>query len=81
MEAILSSYGLAGLVISVEATVIIFLYKKSDSLQNKIDAIQEQRIVDARETRDKVMEPLQQQAIMSEKTYDLLLGFTNNRKS
>lgn len=78
MDSVLSSYGLAGLVISVEAGVIIFLYKNLQKLQDKYDGVQEQRITDARETRDKITEPLEKQAIMSEKTYDLLLNY--NRK-
>lgn len=76
---ILSAYGLAGLVMAVEAAVIIYFAKRDDSKQTKIDAIQEQRIVDARETRDKVMEPLEKQAIMGEKTYELLLNLTSRR--
>lgn len=77
--SVLSQYGLAGLVIAVEAGVIIFVNKRADKLQNDKDAIQEQRIVDARETRDKVMQPLEKQAVMSEKTYELLLNLTNRR--
>lgn len=75
----LATLGIPGLlaVIGVLSTVVVLLYNKANSLQVRIDGIQEQRITDARETRDKVMEPLQKQATMSEKTYDLLLNFTS----
>lgn len=78
-ESIVLQYGLAGVCMLAEAGVIIYLSKKSDKLQTNKDAIQEQRIIDARETRDKVMEPLEKQAIMGEKTYELLLNLTNRK--
>lgn len=67
-------------IIVVLAGVITFLYRGLQKLQDKYDSIQEQRITDARETRDKITEPLEKQAIMSEKTHELLLSFINRRK-
>lgn len=74
MDEILRQYGLPGLVIFTLAGVVVFLYRGTVSLQNRIDAIQESRLQDARETRDKLTEPLQKQALMSEKIYDVLLN-------
>ena len=79
MDEILKSYGLAGLVIAVLASVVVFLYRDSKALQRKYDAMQELRLQDARETRDKLMEPLENQARMSEKIYDLLLNGKRGR--
>lgn len=72
----LASLGVPGLVavILVLAGVIVFLYKKIDTLQTRLDSIQERRIIDATETRDKLTEPLERQAVMSEKIYDILLS-------
>lgn len=74
IEAVLSQYGLAGLVIAVLAGVILYQNKKLDSQQIKLDAIQDQRLLDARETNNRLTEPLEQQARMSDKIYDLLLN-------
>lgn len=74
MEQILQQYGLAGLVIATLAGVVVFLYRGTVNLQNRIESIQESRLQDARETRDKLTEPLQKQALMSEKIYDVLLN-------
>lgn len=77
-EQVIEGFGLpAAIVIISLVAVIVFIYRKLDKLQSKYDALQEQRIIDARETRDKVMEPLDKQAIMSEKIYELLLNLTN----
>lgn len=72
----LNTLGVPGLVfvIVVLAGVVVFLFRKLDLVQTKIDSIQEQRVTDAKETRDKITEPLEKQANLSEKIYDLLLS-------
>lgn len=72
----LGSLGVPGLVavILTLSGVIIFLYRKLDTVQTRLEAILEQRVADAKETRDKIAEPIEKQAIMSERIYDLLLS-------
>lgn len=72
----LNTLGVPGLVfvVLILAGVIIFLFKRLDNLQTKYDTMQEQRVNDARETRDKITEPLENQAKVTEKIYDLLLS-------
>jgi hypothetical protein len=72
----LSSLGIPGLVfiVIVLGGVIIYLFKNTQKLQNKLDAIQDQRVVDAKETRDKLTEPLAQNSRMSEQIYELLIN-------
>lgn len=69
--------GVLGVTVLVLALVVVFLYRSKDKLQDRYNALQEQRIVDAKETRDKIVEPLEKQALMSEKIYEIVL----NRKS
>lgn len=71
----LATLGVPGLVfvIFVLAGVIVFLYRQNSSLQSKLDEIQERRITDAKETRDRITEPLENQTKLTEKVYDLLL--------
>lgn len=79
-DQVIQGFGLpAAVVIIALVGVVIFLYRSVQNLQSKYDAIQEQRIVDARETRDKIAEPLDKMASLSEKTYELLL--TGSRRS
>lgn len=77
----LQTLGVPGLVVIVVtlATVIIFLYRRNEKLQTEKDTIQNQRIEDAKQTRDKVMEPLEKQALMTERIHELLLNLTNRR--
>lgn len=72
----LNTLGVPGLVfvVLILAGVIIFLFRKLDIAQTKLDGIQEKRVEDARETRDKITEPLENQARITEKIYDLLLS-------
>lgn len=46
MEQILSSYGLAGLVISILAGVVVYQNKKIEFLYKEKDGLQEQRRID-----------------------------------
>lgn len=75
-KASLATLGIPGLlaVIGVLSGVVVLLYNKCTSLQSKIDGIQEQRISDAKDTNDKITEPMAKQANLSEKIYDLLLN-------
>lgn len=78
----LATLGIPGLVvvIFVLAGVIVFLYKQLSAAQSRTDAIQEQRIVDAKETRDKITEPLDKQAELSGKIYELLVTTLSNKR-
>lgn len=67
------SQGVLGITVIVLAAVVIFLYKKTDTLQNKIDTIQEQRLQSTLETRDKLVEPMDQMKRLIENMYELLL--------
>lgn len=46
MESILQSYGLAGLVISILAGVVVYQNKKIEFLYKEKDGLQEQRRID-----------------------------------
>ena len=50
--------GIAGVVIVGQALVVIRLYNDNKQLQREKDAIQEARRADAKETTEKVTEPL-----------------------
>lgn len=52
MESILSQYGLAGLVITILATVVVYQNKKIEFLYKEKNDLQEQRRVDVLEARD-----------------------------
>lgn len=73
-STILSAYGLPGLIVFVLAGVVVFIYKDNRRLQDDIRSIQDQRLVDAKETRDKLTEPLDRLTKQSELIYDLLLS-------
>lgn len=69
----LAQLGLAGLVIFALASAVVFLYKR-------IDKIQEERLQDARDTRDKLYGPLEEISNQSKTIYDLLINKTNRGK-
>lgn len=72
---VIQGFGLqAGIVIVALVAVVIFLVRLLLKSYDTINTIQENRIVDARETRDKITEPLENQARVIEKIYDLLLS-------
>lgn len=71
---VLGQYGLAGLVITVLAGVIVFMFKKYEGVLKEKDDIQNQRLADAKETRQALMDPLEKQANLSEKIYDFLIS-------
>ena len=78
----LATLGVPGLVVVVLALVgvIVYLYKQLSAAQARTDGIQEQRIVDAKETRDKITTPLEKQAELSEKIYELLVTTLSNKR-
>lgn len=80
MDSVLSQYGLAGLVITVLASATLFMFKKYEGVLKEKDDIQNQRLLDAKETRQTLMEPLQKQADLSEKIYDLLVTLNSSRR-
>lgn len=55
---VLLQYGIAGVAIIAEAGVILRLYTDNRQLQKDKDALQEARRLDAKETTDKVTQPL-----------------------
>lgn len=55
----LTQYGIAGVVLIAAWFVIRQLYKDNKRLQSKIDAIQDARRQDAKDTTDKITLPLQ----------------------
>lgn len=76
---VLPSYGLAGLCITVLAAALVYIYKELKASNIRIDAIQEERLQDAKETRDKITESMEQQAYLSKQIYDVLINLTNKR--
>lgn len=65
----LSSLGIPGLVVIIIVLAGVVVYK-----DKKYDKAMEQRLSDAKETRDKLTEPLAQQARLSEQIYELLIN-------
>lgn len=79
MDPTLQQYGLAGFVIFVLGGVVGLLYRENLGLRKKYDDLQEKRLQEAVSTRDNLLEPLNQQARLSEKIYDLLLNASSKR--
>lgn len=74
-------FGLTGLIITTLAGVIIWQQRRIDKrdtqiseLYKVINSIQETRIADSKETRDKLAEPLREIAQYTELTYDKIIG-------
>lgn len=59
LSTILLQYGIAGVAIIAEAIVVARLYADNKQLQRDKDVLQEARRLDARETTDKVTQPLE----------------------
>lgn len=66
--------GLMGLIIATLAGVVVRLYGQNSRLYQQISELQNQRVQEAKETRDKVAEPLNQIAHYSELTYNKIIG-------
>lgn len=58
MEQALTTYGPLGIAVLAEGLVIVRLYNDIKQLQKEKDVLQEARRLDAKETTDKITEPL-----------------------
>lgn len=58
MEQALVTYGPLGIAVLAEGLVIVRLYNDIKQLQKEKDVLQEARRLDAKETTDKITEPL-----------------------
>lgn len=77
-DQVIAGFGLpAGIVIISLVIALIFTVKLLLNSYNKIDAIQEQRIKDAREVGQSVITPLERIAEQNKSIYDAVL---NNSK-
>lgn len=80
-DTVIQGFGLqSGIVILALAGVVLYLFRGLQKSQDKFDALQERRLEDAKETRDKLTEPLNEQAKQSQKIYELLVSVLNDRK-
>lgn len=70
-------FGLMSLIIVTLAGVVVRLYFQNGVLYNRIIDIQNERVNESKETRDKVAVPLQQIAQYSELTYNKIIGGSN----
>ncbi len=76
---ILAQYGLAGLVMAVLAGVVVYKDRNEKALQKRIDEIQNQRLIDAKETSVKLAEPMKQLATINDKMYEILIELNSKR--
>lgn len=78
----LSSLGIPGLlaVIAVLAGVVVLLYKDGKLKDTKIETIQDARLLDAKETRDKLTDSMEQQALLTKQIYDIVISNTSRRR-
>lgn len=76
----LQTLGVPGLLvlIGILTSVVIFLYRKGEILQGKIDSIQEQRILDAKEVGKSITAPLEKIAEQNTSIYDVVLNSKRN---
>lgn len=75
----LATLGVPGLVavILVLAGVIIYIYRAKEKLQDKYDTMLEKRVIDAKETRDTLVKPVEDLGDTSKKMYELLQVLLN----
>lgn len=79
-QQVIDGFGLpAAIVIVSLAVALIFSIRLLLKAYDRINEIQETRIADARETRDKLSAPMEAQAKMTGQIYDLLLNLHNQR--
>jgi predicted P-loop ATPase/GTPase len=75
------SQGVLGVTVLVLAAVIIYLYKSYDKKltdkQSQVDMIQEERLKNALETRDKLTEPIEEMTRTIKNIYDAVLRNRN----
>lgn len=70
--AVLAQYGLAGLVILVEAWVIKRLYDDNKALQKRVDDVQEARRLDAVQVNEKIVPVMNEFAQVAGRVYSKL---------
>ena len=74
-DQVVEGFGLpAAIVIIALVGALIFTVRLLIKSYDNTNGIQERRIADAKETRDKLIEPLQQQATLSKQIYDIVLN-------
>lgn len=71
------AYGPLGAAVVVMGGVIYFLYKENKSLQNRLYDVQEERLRNAIETRDKLAEPMEN---MTKLMQNILNVVTNGKQ-
>lgn len=79
MTAIILKYGFVGVVVIVEALVIIYLWNELKSERKSKDELQDKRLQDALTVSDKVTGPLDEQKKLSQKIYDIVELLVNRR--
>lgn len=72
MQDILLNYGPLGVGVLALGVAVVFLFKR-------LDKIQEDRLQDARDTRDKLSGPLDELTKQSKNTYELLVTLLQKR--
>lgn len=72
MNELLITYGPLGIGVLALGIAVTFLFKR-------LDKIQEDRLQDARDTRDKLTGPLEELNKQSKSTYDLLVSLLDKR--
>lgn len=77
---ILSGYGLAGLVIAALSTVVVFQEKEKASLRKELREQYEIRVNEAQDTRNKLLEPMENVIENSKKTYELLVSVSTGKR-
>jgi hypothetical protein len=80
-DQVVQGFGLpAAIVIIGLAAAVVYLVRRGDNLQTKLDAEKDSRLSDAKESRDKLTEPLNEQTELGKKTYDLLIELSTKRR-
>jgi hypothetical protein len=77
---VLLQYGIAGVFIIALVIAVVYLVKELKATRARNDTIQDQRLAEAKEVRDKLTEPLEKIGTQNEKIYDVLLNFDKRRR-
>lgn len=67
-------FGILALIITTLSGVVLKLYFTNQSLYKQINEIQEQRITDAKDTKDQLAQPLREIAQYTELTYNKIIS-------
>lgn len=73
-DNVLPQYGLAGLAILALVIALVVYYKDGKAKDKTIEAIQQARLQDAKETRDKLTESMEQMAFLTKQIYDAVIS-------